>query len=144
MNVELIGCPKTPVRNYHYMLHNIPEECRLFVFVTSFLYLSSEEDAAPSNCGGSLYNGDTQVLYWADANSEIAFVVPTRLHELDVSPQFDSTCESAHLSGQGNIYVFTLISKVRVPSGFEVIPYLSFGGSEFSHLSDLFVDFSAN
>ena len=22
-----IGCPKTPVMNYHYSLHNIPEEC---------------------------------------------------------------------------------------------------------------------
>ncbi|XP_034250605.1 ral GTPase-activating protein subunit beta isoform X1 [Thrips palmi] len=27
--------------------------------------------------GGSLYNGDTQALYWADVSSEIAFVVPT-------------------------------------------------------------------
>ncbi|GFG30495.1 hypothetical protein Cfor_08118 [Coptotermes formosanus] len=62
---------------------------------------TSEEDAAPSNHGGSLYNGDSQVLYWADASSEIAFVVPTRCHELDVSPQFDSSSESAHVSGQG-------------------------------------------
>jgi hypothetical protein len=23
-----IGCPKTPVRNYHHTLHNIPQECR--------------------------------------------------------------------------------------------------------------------
>jgi len=72
------------------------------------LSLSLEEEAAPSNHGGSLYNGDSQVLYWADASSEIAFVVPTRFHELDVSPQFDSSCESAHLSGQGNIYICTL------------------------------------
>jgi hypothetical protein len=78
------------------------------MFVRSFLYVSSEEDPAPSNHGGSLYNGDSQVLYWADASSEIAFVVPTRFHELDVSPQFDSSCESAHLSGQGNIYILTL------------------------------------
>ncbi|KAE8751950.1 hypothetical protein FOCC_FOCC001427 [Frankliniella occidentalis] len=27
--------------------------------------------------GGSLYNGDTQVLYWADVSCEIAFVVPS-------------------------------------------------------------------
>lgn len=27
--------------------------------------------------GGSLYNGEMQVLYWADVSSEIAFVVPT-------------------------------------------------------------------
>ena len=25
--MELIGCPKTSVRNYHYSLHNKPEEC---------------------------------------------------------------------------------------------------------------------
>jgi hypothetical protein len=78
------------------------------MFVTSFLYPSLEEDAALSNHGGSLYNGDSQVLYWADASSEIAFVVPTRFHELDVSPQYYSSCEPAHFSGQGNIYVFTL------------------------------------
>jgi len=77
--------------------------------ICNILFVSfPEEDAAPSNHGGSLYNGDSQVLYWADASSEIAFVVPTRFHELDVSPQFDSSCESAHLSGQGNIYTFTL------------------------------------
>lgn len=27
--------------------------------------------------GGSLYDGEKQVLYWADVSSEIAFVVPT-------------------------------------------------------------------
>ncbi|XP_025410091.1 ral GTPase-activating protein subunit beta isoform X8 [Sipha flava] len=27
--------------------------------------------------GGSLYNGESQVIYWADVSSEIAFVVPT-------------------------------------------------------------------
>jgi hypothetical protein len=78
------------------------------MFITSFLYLSLDEDAALSNHGGSLYNGDSQVLYWADASSEIAFVVPTRFHELDVSPQFYSSGEPSHVSGQGNIYIFTL------------------------------------
>lgn len=29
--------------------------------------------------GGSLYNGETHVIYWADVSSEIAFVVPTNL-----------------------------------------------------------------
>jgi len=28
-----IGCPKTLARNYHYMLHNNPEECDLIYFV---------------------------------------------------------------------------------------------------------------
>lgn len=31
-----------------------------------------------SEHGGSLYNGSTHVLYWADVSSEIAFVVPTQ------------------------------------------------------------------
>uniref|UniRef100_A0A1B6CX62 Rap-GAP domain-containing protein n=1 Tax=Clastoptera arizonana TaxID=38151 RepID=A0A1B6CX62_9HEMI len=43
--------------------------------------------------GGSLYNGDSQVLYWADVSSEIAFVVPTlissRKHE-NTFPQHES------------------------------------------------------
>ncbi|XP_015122062.1 ral GTPase-activating protein subunit beta isoform X3 [Diachasma alloeum] len=30
-----------------------------------------------SENGGSLYSGDTHVLYWADVSSEIAFIVPT-------------------------------------------------------------------
>ncbi|KAK0179173.1 hypothetical protein PV327_007988 [Microctonus hyperodae] len=30
-----------------------------------------------SDHGGSLYNGDTNILYWADVSSEIAFIVPT-------------------------------------------------------------------
>ncbi|XP_021916328.1 ral GTPase-activating protein subunit beta isoform X3 [Zootermopsis nevadensis] len=62
---------------------------------------TSQENATPRNHGGSLYNGDSQVLYWADASSEIAFVVPTRCHEHDASPQFDTSSESTHLSGQG-------------------------------------------
>ncbi|XP_071439557.1 ral GTPase-activating protein subunit beta isoform X3 [Hetaerina americana] len=34
-------------------------------------------DLPVSDHGGSLYNGESKVLYWADVNSEIAFVVPT-------------------------------------------------------------------
>lgn len=30
-----------------------------------------------ANHGGSLFNGDSHVLYWADVSAEIAFVVPT-------------------------------------------------------------------
>ncbi|XP_033610459.1 ral GTPase-activating protein subunit beta isoform X8 [Cryptotermes secundus] len=62
---------------------------------------TSEQARAPSNHGGSAYNGDSQVLYWADASSEIAFVVPTQCSEHDVSPQFDSSSESTNVSGQG-------------------------------------------
>ena len=28
LKVGAIGCPETSVRNYHYMLRNIPEDCR--------------------------------------------------------------------------------------------------------------------
>lgn len=37
----------------------------------------------PENHGGSLYNGEKCILYWADVTSEIAFVVPTEksIHE---------------------------------------------------------------
>lgn len=68
-------------------------------------YLFPEQARAPSNHGGSAYNGDSQVLYWADASSEVAFVVPTRCCEHDISPQFDSSSESTNVSGQGNISV---------------------------------------
>jgi len=34
-------------------------------------------DMKNENHGGALYNGERQVLYWADVTSEIAFIVPT-------------------------------------------------------------------
>ena len=37
----------------------------------------SVEQWMSTDHGGSLYNGDTQIIYWADVSSEIAFVVPT-------------------------------------------------------------------
>ena len=30
------------------------------------------------NHGGAIFNGDHHVLYWADSESEIAFIVPTK------------------------------------------------------------------
>ncbi|XP_075220156.1 ral GTPase-activating protein subunit beta isoform X3 [Lycorma delicatula] len=49
---------------------------------TSFKTYTSQEippvnESENLQHGGCLYNGDTQVLYWADVSSEIAFVVPT-------------------------------------------------------------------
>ncbi|KAF7994357.1 hypothetical protein HCN44_003829 [Aphidius gifuensis] len=38
---------------------------------------SSSSSINFDNHGGSLYNGNTQILYWADVNSEIAFIIPT-------------------------------------------------------------------
>lgn len=36
--------------------------------------------------GGSLYNGNTHVLYWADVSSEVAFVVPTLSNKVVSEP----------------------------------------------------------
>ena len=38
---------------------------------------SKNNDNANLEHGGSLYNGQSHVLYWADVSSEVAFVVPT-------------------------------------------------------------------
>nr|CAD7403840.1 unnamed protein product [Timema poppensis] len=40
-------------------------------------------DHPSSSHGGCLYNGESQVLYWADATSEIAFVVPSQREETE-------------------------------------------------------------
>lgn len=37
----------------------------------------SEEAATPEDTGGSVFNGEKRVLYYADALTEIAFVVPS-------------------------------------------------------------------
>lgn len=41
------------------------------------VHSSKSADQSEAVHGGCLYNGKSQVLYWADASSEIAFVVPT-------------------------------------------------------------------
>lgn len=43
----------------------------------------SKDNKINTTHGGSLYNGETHVIYWADVNSEIAFVVPTNIKEHD-------------------------------------------------------------
>lgn len=40
--------------------------------------------------GGSLYNGEKQVLYWADVSSEIAFVVPSKCKIIDNNASLDT------------------------------------------------------
>lgn len=47
----------------------------IIIIIINLSILDSENEHYSH--GGSLYNGDTQVLYWADVSSEIAFVVPT-------------------------------------------------------------------
>lgn len=37
----------------------------------------AEEAATPEDTGGSVFNGEKRVLYYADALTEIAFVVPS-------------------------------------------------------------------
>lgn len=44
----------------------------LFCFV-----LTVEEVSTPEDTGGSVFNGEKKVLYYADALTEIAFVVPS-------------------------------------------------------------------
>lgn len=45
-----------------------------------------------SDHGGSLYNGSTHLLYWADVSSEIAFIVPTQ----SVNANSDTTEDLAY------------------------------------------------
>ncbi|XP_064621956.1 ral GTPase-activating protein subunit beta-like isoform X2 [Lineus longissimus] len=48
--------------------------------VTSWKIIEEGDEGdpgAPSNTGGSLYDGRKQVLYWADASSEVVFIVPS-------------------------------------------------------------------
>lgn len=40
-------------------------------------YFFVEEAATPEDAGASVFNGEKQVLYYADALTEIAFVVPS-------------------------------------------------------------------
>lgn len=44
-------------------------------------YNYSQDQKFNTPHGGSLYNGETHVIYWADVSSEIAFVVPTNCKE---------------------------------------------------------------
>ena len=50
-------------------------------FIIEFNYRSQHEPMVPPtlvNHGGAIFNGDHHVLYWADSESEIAFIVPTK------------------------------------------------------------------
>ena len=42
-----------------------------------YLIVSVEEASTPEDTGGSVFNGEKKVLYYADALTEIAFVVPS-------------------------------------------------------------------
>ncbi|XP_010874093.3 ral GTPase-activating protein subunit beta isoform X2 [Esox lucius] len=54
----------------------------------------TEEAVPPEDTGGSLFNGEKKVLYYADALTEIAFVVPSLTDcSEDSSVQSDSTVE---------------------------------------------------
>nr|CAD7256268.1 unnamed protein product [Timema shepardi] len=57
-------------------------------------------DHTSNSHGGCLYNGESQVLYWADATSEIAFVVPSQREETEgLSSLVES---SGSFSGDGS------------------------------------------
>ncbi|XP_045551991.1 ral GTPase-activating protein subunit beta isoform X8 [Salmo salar] len=53
-----------------------------------------EEAATPEDTGGSVFNGEKKVLYYADALTEIAFVVPSLTDSEDSSVHSDSTVEA--------------------------------------------------
>ncbi|KAJ8016428.1 hypothetical protein DPEC_G00007110 [Dallia pectoralis] len=54
----------------------------------------TEEEVPPEDIGGSIFNGEKKVLYYADALTEIAFVVPSLTDSSeDSSVQSDSTVE---------------------------------------------------
>jgi hypothetical protein len=120
VKAQLVQLSEHGIRNQltsqHQRCHAVASNGMIFVKSVGSVYLLHSccclfpgEVRPPSNHGGSAYNGDSQVLYWADASSEIAFVIPTQCCEHDVSPQFDSSSESTHVSGQGNISVFNLL-----------------------------------
>lgn len=44
----------------------------------------------PHDHGGCLFDGQSQVLYWADACAEVAFVVPSQINK----PEIDSASET--------------------------------------------------
>uniref|UniRef100_A0A8C7N101 Ral GTPase-activating protein subunit beta n=1 Tax=Oncorhynchus kisutch TaxID=8019 RepID=A0A8C7N101_ONCKI len=60
---------------------------------TSWSLNSCKEAAPPGDTGGSVFNGEKKVLYYADALTEIAFVVPS-LTDSDSSVHSDSTVEA--------------------------------------------------
>lgn len=56
---------------------------------------NSREDVPPDH-GGCLFDGRYQVLYWADAMSEVAFVVPSGLGSLRSKPENETTSEQSN------------------------------------------------
>jgi len=54
-----------------------PPELKKKTSNTSNAMLTTDNVSNNETHGGSLYNGDERILYWADVSSEIAFVVPT-------------------------------------------------------------------
>ncbi|XP_078313092.1 ral GTPase-activating protein subunit beta-like isoform X3 [Crassostrea virginica] len=84
------------------------------------------QDRAPRmGTGGSIYDGQQQVLYWADVSSEVAFIVPSlenfnRLqNDGDKSPQVSASTVS---EGQGGAKPTTLslerpLGELRVSKG---------------------------
>ncbi|XP_035761414.1 ral GTPase-activating protein subunit beta isoform X2 [Neolamprologus brichardi] len=57
--------------------------------------VQAEEAGTPEDTGGSVFNGEKKVLYYADALTEIAFVVPSLTeHSEESSVHSDSTVEA--------------------------------------------------
>lgn len=71
-----------------------------------FLYYNffSVNDTENLQHGGCLYNGDSQVLYWADVSSEIAFVVPTINNSRKHLSQSHNEYNISHSSETSGLY----------------------------------------
>ncbi|XP_012286236.1 ral GTPase-activating protein subunit beta isoform X2 [Orussus abietinus] len=63
-----------------------------------------------SDHGGSLYNGETHALYWADESSEIAFVVPTQPTGPLISDSMDDSTYGSD-TGSGQVWFERSISE---------------------------------
>uniref|UniRef100_A0A3Q3IWP6 Rap-GAP domain-containing protein n=1 Tax=Monopterus albus TaxID=43700 RepID=A0A3Q3IWP6_MONAL len=79
-----------------------PEECGVIVqypgwtgHLDTSWSLNSCSDTMPEDTGGSVFNGEKKVLYYADALTEIAFVVPSLTENSEESSvHSDSTVEA--------------------------------------------------
>nr|XP_018899097.1 PREDICTED: ral GTPase-activating protein subunit beta isoform X2 [Bemisia tabaci] len=67
------------------------------------VHSSKSADQSEAVHGGCLYNGKSQVLYWADASSEIAFVVPT-LDSISNSTQPEKDIRRSPAQGNGRTH----------------------------------------
>lgn len=62
---------------------------------TSWKVAPSVQAQTESNYNGILFDGETHVLYWADACSEIAFLVPSKMTKPESQSEHSSFSTSS-------------------------------------------------